>query len=64
MWSCSPSEHYRQEAERLRSVAETIAVNAIREAYLEIAERYELMARQIQDMAQGAPPPPIPLDAR
>jgi len=40
------AEHYRREAERLRSLAETTHDPAVRHQLLDIARQYETLAHQ------------------
>jgi hypothetical protein len=48
MAALSPTEIYRREAERLRAMAETRGFGSVRRSFLEMANRYEAMARQTE----------------
>ena len=61
MANLTPAEVYRHEAERLRAQAGSAAFLSMRGAFLEIAERYEVLARQAEGLqphkaANAAPP--------
>ncbi len=60
MASLSPTELYLHEAERLRALAESPAMKDIRDAYLEIADRYEELARRNEGYMSREGRQPIP----
>lgn len=59
----SAAEVYRREADRLRSMADASTYGHVRDGFLEVARRYDLMAEQAESLthhefghAFGRPP--------
>jgi len=50
MAALSPSEIYRREADRLRSMAESRTFHSVRRSFIEMANRYETLARQTESV--------------
>jgi hypothetical protein len=50
MAALTPSEIYRREAERLRTMAESRTFHQVRRSFLDMATRYETMARQTEGL--------------
>ena len=48
--------HYRQEAERARRLAEMAASEDVRQALLDVAERYETLANSVEHGGKRLPP--------
>lgn len=46
----SAAEVYRREAERLRTMAEAMTYGHVRDGFLEVARRYDVMAGQADSM--------------
>ena len=55
-----PAELYRREAARLRAMADIPTFRDVRESYLDMADRYDVLARQADSVLGG---PPIPYHA-
>jgi hypothetical protein len=62
MASVTAAELYRREAARLRAMADIPTFREVRDSYLEIADRYDDLARQA-DTAIATQPPPTPYHA-
>ena len=50
MAALTPSDIYRREAERLRAMAESRSFQSVRRSFLEMASRYETLARQTESV--------------
>jgi hypothetical protein len=51
-WKLTSPEHYRQEAERVRRLAETVSNEAIRHQLLAICQSYEALAATAEMLAR------------
>ena len=49
------AEHWRQEATKLRSLAEDVGDVSVRESMLRLAQDYDLLAQRAQDRANRTP---------